>query len=315
MEVNDGRMARICGRQRWRLADYLASLVALAMLEGASTKRTRHTTGVGPNSTRKFCDNSEGRACKACGHEIKGRIAPLREGNVVRKKGGHRMTNESVLVEIDAVLKEYKAAEELHGFANWGSDSLLEFSRMTALLGAAIVRVSPPRSAYPSQAEAVIKREAAKGGSDVIRCLAGILQAIRSDYDADRIRTFQELVHSDLFADILEAAEYLLGESYKDPAAVMAGGVLEQHLRELCRKLGVDTTFVNGKGETKPKMLDAMNADLAKAGAYGKIEQKEVTAWVGIRNAAAHGEYDKYDDRQVGQMVAGIRSFISKYPA
>ena len=29
-------------------------------------------------------------------------------------------------------------------------------------------------------------------------------------------------------------------------------------------------------------MLDAMNADLAKATAYGKIEQKEVTAWAGL---------------------------------
>ena len=83
---------------------------------------------------------------------------------------------------------------------------------------------------------------------------------------------------------MLEAAGYLLGETYKDPAAVMAGGVLEQHLRELCRKHGVDTT----SRLEKPKMIDTMNTDLAKASAYGKIEQKQVTAWAGIRNAAAH---------------------------
>ena len=225
------------------------------------------------------------------------------------------MAHETVLAEIDTVLAEYKAAEERHGFANWGSESLLEFNRMTALLSAAIGRVSPPRSIYPSQADAVMKREAPKGGSDVIRCLAGILQALRADYEGDRIRTFQELVHSDLFADLLEAAEYLLGETYKDPAAVMAGGVLEQHLRELCRKHSSDTTFINPKGDTKPKMIDTMNTDLAKANAYGKIEQKQVTAWAGIRNAAAHGEYGKYDENQVRQMITGIRDFISKYPA
>ena len=50
------------------------------------------------------------------------------------------------------------------------------------------------------------------------------IEALRADYAADRITTFTELVHSDLFADMLEAANYLLGETYKDPAAVMAGG-------------------------------------------------------------------------------------------
>jgi hypothetical protein len=125
----------------------------------------------------------------------------------------------------------------------------------------------------------------------------------------------QELVHSDLFADMLEAAEYLLGETYKDPAAVMAGGVLEQHLRELCRKNAIDTTFATSSGDVKPKMIDLMNMDLAKASAYGKIEQKQVTAWAGIRNAAAHGEYAKYDENQVRQIITGIRDFIAKYPA
>ncbi len=225
------------------------------------------------------------------------------------------MANETVLAEIDSVLAEYKAAEERHAFQDWGSESLSEFNRMTALLSAIIARISPPRSAYPSQAEAVVKREAARGGPDVIRSLEGILQALRADYAADRIKTFAELVHSDLFADMLEAADYLLGESYKDPAAVMAGGVLEQHMRELCRKHSIDTTFTTPGGDTKPKMIDGMNTDLAKASAYGKIEQKQVTAWAGIRNAAAHGKYGDYDDNQVRQMITGIRDFIAKYPA
>jgi hypothetical protein len=34
-----------------------------------------------------------------------------------------------------------------------------------------------------------------------------------------------------------------------------------------------------------------------------------------IHNAAAHGEYGKYDENQVRQMVTKIRDFISEYPA
>jgi len=34
-----------------------------------------------------------------------------------------------------------------------------------------------------------------------------------------------------------------------------------------------------------------MNADLAKVKVYGILEQKNVTAWLDLRNRAAHGKY------------------------
>ena len=121
------------------------------------------------------------------------------------------------------------------------------------------------------------------------------------------MQTFQELIHADLFSDFLEMAEYFLQEGYRHPAAVMAGGVLEEHLRKLCAKHGVTVP-------PKPK-LDTMNADLAKAVAYNKNDQKQVTAWAGLRNDAAHGNYTNYGDNEIKLMVAGIRDFISRNPA
>jgi len=225
------------------------------------------------------------------------------------------MAHENVLAEIDSVLAEYRSVEEQYGHRDGDDEYEIDAphpveARITTLLLTAINRHAPPKSPYGNRA-ALAERYFCQNDDGLIRELAGILQALRADYAADRIKTFQELVHSDLFADMLEAADYLLGETYKDPAAVMAGGVLEQHLRELCRKHGVDPAMTNGK----PKMTDTMNTDLAKASAYGKIEQKQMTAWAGIRNAAAHGEYTKYDDNQVRQMIAGIRDFIAKHPA
>jgi hypothetical protein len=138
--------------------------------------------------------------------------------------------------------------------------------------------------------------------------LAGVLKALREDYARGRIQTFRERVHSDLFSDFLEMAEYLLeDEKLKDPAAVLAGSVLEEHLRKLCAKHSVSLP-------TKPK-LDTMNGDLKKQGVYGGIDQKQVTYWAGIRNSAAHGQYTDYTAVQVREMVQGIRNFISRYPA
>jgi hypothetical protein len=58
-----------------------------------------------------------------------------------------------------------------------------------------------------------------------------------------------------------------------------------------------------------------MNIDLAKAQIYNQSIQKQVTAWLSLRNSAAHGEYDKYTLEQIKLMNEGIRNFIISYPA
>jgi hypothetical protein len=58
-----------------------------------------------------------------------------------------------------------------------------------------------------------------------------------------------------------------------------------------------------------------MNANLAKATVYGKNDQKQVIAWAGIRNDAAHGDYAKYTAPEVKIMATGIRDFITRNPA
>jgi hypothetical protein len=83
--------------------------------------------------------------------------------------------------------------------------------------------------------------------------------------------------------------------------------VLEEHLRKLCPKFSVTLP-------AKPK-LDTMNSEFMKAGAYDKNDMKQVTAWAGIRNDAAHGNYANYKAEQVKIMVAGIRHFITRNPA
>ena len=60
---------------------------------------------------------------------------------------------------------------------------------------------------------------------------------------------------------------------------------------------------------------DAMNSELAKASAYNTLQQKAVTSWQAIRNAAAHGEYDKYTREQVLNMISSMRHFVLAYPA
>jgi hypothetical protein len=112
----------------------------------------------------------------------------------------------------------------------------------------------------------------------------------------------------------LEAAHHLLKEGYKDPAAVLAGGVLEEHLRQLGTKHGVKPETSANTG-LKMKEADQLNAELTKAGAYSKLDQKNVTAWLALRNKAAHGQYSEYKKGQVSLMLSGVREFLTGNPA
>jgi len=139
----------------------------------------------------------------------------------------------------------------------------------------------------------------------------GILKALKEDVEAGYLTTLRELIHADMFGDFLEMAEYLLTDGFKDPAAVLVGGVLEEHLRQLSVKYGVDLNEPHGQ----PKKSDKMNADLVKKTAYTGLEQKQVTAWLDLRNKAAHGRYSEYRAEQVSLMLQGVRDFAIRHPA
>ena len=89
-------------------------------------------------------------------------------------------------------------------------------------------------------------------------------------------------------------ARYLVNEGFKDPAAVLIGSTLEAHLIELCKKLSIEVEKVNSKGETIIKSASVINSDLKNAEAYSSAIQKQIIAWQGIRNFAAHGDYNQY---------------------
>lgn len=53
-----------------------------------------------------------------------------------------------------------------------------------------------------------------------------------------------------------------------------------------------------------------MNADLAKAGVYGKLLQKRITALANIRNSAAHGHPGEFSADDVRDMIRDVERFV-----
>lgn len=214
--------------------------------------------------------------------------------------------------QLEAVIR---ACQQILGRSKYDDFSDLssrELQRGITLARAAIERSSPKGSAYIRQTEEIL----ASGDPDRIRLpnLMGVIESLLADIRAGYLTNVEEMIHADIFADFLEMAAYLLQEGYKDAAAVISGSSLEAHLRQLCQKNAIPVVTVTSSG-TNAKKADAMNSDLSGKGVYGKLDQKSVTAWLDLRNKAAHGHYSEYSKEQVALMLSSVREFMTRVPA
>ncbi len=118
------------------------------------------------------------------------------------------------------------------------------------------------------------------------------LKAALDAWDNGYVFEARVLAESTIEVSFINQAEELLAKGYHVAAAVLAGAVLEQHLRSLCSKYAVDEFDTKGKR----KMVGQLNDDLRKANAYDPVKHKQITYLGGIRNNAAHGNSVTPDD-------------------
>lgn len=219
------------------------------------------------------------------------------------------MRKDEILKQIDFQLELWRKARGRSQYDDLSDLGRAETNGILTRLAATIDRLAPEGSRYKKNAHAALAKYGETNCHN-IQILAGILQALRADYDAGYLTSLEELIHADIFGGFLEMAQYLLSEGYKDPAAVLIGGVLEEHLRKLCDKHGIAITVAG-----RPKKADALNSDLAAVGVVSKLDQKNVTAWLDLRNKSAHGQYSEYTKPQVELFLQGVQDFLTRVPA
>lgn len=130
----------------------------------------------------------------------------------------------------------------------------------------------------------------------------GILHGALEDVEQGNLDNLRELVVAEVFSDFLEQAQHLLENGYKDPAAFLAGAVLENGLRSLAERNGIP---VKEKDD-----ISALNNKIADKSIYSRLRQKDVAAWTAVRNAAAHGHFEQFTEAQVDALIKGVRDFL-----
>ena len=213
---------------------------------------------------------------------------------------------ELILRQLDEAIAYYESVSI--NFVKRGSSKMSERVLVTAR--SAIENATSPNSPYRRQMNTALSE--LSRDREAPCALGEIMKALRTAL-VEGYTSISELIHGEMFIDYLEMSSHLLEEGYKDPAAVITGASLEQHLRLLYQSVGIATEIEKG-GKTVPVKAEMMNQELAKEGVISKGDQKQVTAWLDTRNNAAHGHYCKYNAEAVNLLILGVRAVISKYP-
>lgn len=223
-----------------------------------------------------------------------------------------RIDSELLAKQLDEILSSFKQLSAKSRHDDLSDLSGDDIHRIITQPRAAIIRITGNASPYAGQVADILGRNT--WDCHKMKYLAGVVEALKHDLEAGYMQTTEELIHGELFSDFLEMASHLLDEGYKDPAAVVGGASLEGHLRQLAKRLGIETTITTASG-VRPKKAESLNTEIAKTTAYSVLDQKNVTAWLDLRNKAAHGHYTTYTAEQVAIMLAGVRDFITRNPA
>jgi len=217
--------------------------------------------------------------------------------------------NETILAQIDSALSKYRSIRSRAKYPDLSDQPDESVTSVVTLMCDCIGRFSPSGSQYVGAMESLLNQYG-HGVSSVGPYIAGVLMSLEEAYKSGYLERVAELVHAEMFADFVEMAEYLLHEGYKDPAAVIIGSVLEEHLRQLCAKNGLATDVAG-----KPMKAEQLNSDLAGKPVYSKLDQKSITSWLDLRNKAAHGKYGEYTKDQVALLILGVQNFLTRIPA
>lgn len=219
------------------------------------------------------------------------------------------MDAKRAIEEIDEVMAVFTAARKRSRHDDLSDLPSDEQEEIATRLGSALSRWAPLGTVFRKKTERYHDKEWANPHALNV-ALPGILRALRDDYAKGRLRSVEEIVSGELLTDMLDLAEDLVSRS-PDAAAVLAGGILEEHLRRLCQKMDISVERDDGKHKSTENMV----ADLVKKQAVSKTDHKSVTHWYGIRTDPAHGRFGNHEGSEVRLMIQGVRDFIRRFAA
>ncbi|MGW5241877.1 hypothetical protein ACWEOW_23330 [Monashia sp. NPDC004114] len=177
--------------------------------------------------------------------------------------------------------------------------SALEFIRQYA--GAESEWMARARIAWESQADRASLESGAQAIGEILRVWAEQIEQGSVQLPADTGQGLRSVASS----DIMEQVRTLNSDKAVHPAAsiVLAGAALETALRGAVEQLELDVRERPG--------IAAYGRALRTANVITKQDMKDVDQMAGLRNDAAHGDFDRLSPERAGLMEQQVNLFLA----
>lgn len=144
------------------------------------------------------------------------------------------------------------------------------------------------------------------------------LKGLRSDLEHGLLTDFDVVSTAFMAEEVLSTSQELIQGQAPTAinhivATVLAGVVLEQSIHRLCDKCSPPVPLQKANGD--PEKANVLIDKLKQTGLYHEPKSKQLKAWYGLRNSAAHAEFDKVSVEDAKAMVEGVHAFVRQYLA
>lgn len=138
----------------------------------------------------------------------------------------------------------------------------------------------------------------------MVQKLYGVLESMYNEWKNGLLGSIEYIVAAETFDDFIDHASHYHKANKAIEASVLASAVLEDTIKKIALKNGVDTDN---------KTLEPLIDNLVKADVFTSVKAKRVKSYAGVRNHAMHAEWEKIDIKDVGEMIRGTRELIESY--
>jgi hypothetical protein len=166
--------------------------------------------------------------------------------------------------------------------------------------------IAPVGSSYIEECNRVYddKRMQSDVPSRAIQRMYGALKAASDDWEHGLLRRVEYIAAAATFDDFLDHAAMYHKGNKKIEASVLASAVLEDSVKRIA---GRNQLQIGGRS------LEQLIDELVAAQVFTLVKGKRVKGFAAVRNSALHGEWDKFDIRDVGELITGTRELIDSF--
>lgn len=158
---------------------------------------------------------------------------------------------------------------------------------------------------FYDEAIGIVRGSKRQGGISSLEIdqMVGHLMLLRDAIKSGLLEKIEYEVSANDFQSFIDHAEHYCQSGKKMEASVIASAVLEDTLKKLTKKHGVEKT----------SGLEGSINGLKSLGVFSAIEAKKLKYYAGIRNSALHASWDEFELENVRELINGVRQMIASH--